>query len=420
MTEKLTVLIRQVRVLDPLSSTDTIADVLIEEGIIKAISPQLESNVTIIAGKGLILAPGLVDLYSSSGEPGHEERETLPSLLAAATAGGFTRLAILPNTIPPLDNPGAIQALKQRHQTLNNPTRLYFWGALTQNRAGEKMTELGDLMQAGVIGFSDGRSLENLAVLRRILEYIQPFQKPIALVPALASLQGKGVMREGNDSIRYGLPGNPSLTEITALAAILEMVAMIQTPVHIMRVSTARGVELIAEAKSRGVPLTASVSWIHLLLDTQALASYNPQLRLEPPLGNPEDRLALIAGVKNGTLDAIAIDHTPYTFEEKTLAFAEAPPGTLGLELALPLLWEHLVNGGELTPRELWQALSSNPLKCLQETPLGCSVGQKAELILFNPQLTWTVGRDSIHSLSQNTPWWGQSITGKVVQTLLY
>ena len=420
MTEKLTVLIRQVRVLDPLSSTDTIADVLIEEGIIKAISPQLESNVTIIAGKGLILAPGLVDLYSSSGEPGHEERETLPSLLAAATAGGFTRLAILPNTIPPLDNPGAIQALKQRHQTLNNPTRLYFWGALTQNREGEKMTELGDLMQAGVIGFSDGRSLENLAVLRRILEYIQPFQKPIALVPASASLQGKGVMREGNDSIRYGLPGNPSLTEITALAAILEMVAMIQTPVHIMRVSTARGVELMAEAKSRGVPLTASVSWIHLLLDTQALASYNPQLRLEPPLGNPEDRLALIAGVKNGTLDAIAIDHTPYTFEEKTLAFAEAPPGTLGLELALPLLWEHLVNGGELTPRELWQALSSNPLTCLQETPLGCSVGQKAELILFDPQLTWTVGRDSIHSLSQNTPWWGQSITGKVLQTLLY
>jgi len=177
---------------------------------------------------------------------------------------------------------------------------------------------------------------------------------------------------------------------------------------------------LMAEAKSRGVPLTASVSWIHLLLDTQALASYNPQLRLEPPLGNPKDRLALIAGVKNGILDAIAIDHTPYTYEEKTLAFAEAPPGTLGLELALPLLWEHLVNGGELTPAELWRALSSNPLKCLQETPLGCFVGQKAELILFDPQLTWTVGRDSIHSLSQNTPWWGQSITGKVTQTLLY
>lgn len=419
MVAKSTVLIRQVRVLDPLSSTDRQADVLIRQGLIEAIEPHLPvPQVPVREGEGLILAPGLVDLYSSSGEPGYEERETLASLVTAAAAGGFTRLAILPTTTPPLDRFEAIQALKQRHENLGSSTRLYFWGALSQNLAGEQMTELAELREAGVIGFSDGRPLENLGLLRRLLEYLQPFGQTIALVPTLASLRGKGVMREGHDSLRYGLPGDPYWSETAAIAAILEIVAAFPTPIHFMRVSTARGVELIAEAKGRGLPITASTPWIHLLLDTQALASYNPQLRLDPPLPNPEERLALIAGVRNGSLDAIAVDHTPYTYEEKTVAFAEAPPGAIGLELALPLLWEHLVWGGELTPLQLWQALSCNPLKCWQQTPISCAVGQKAELVLFDPQLSWTVDQSSLHSLSQNTPWWGQSLQGKVIQTI--
>jgi dihydroorotase len=409
--------LRQVRFLDPLTNGDEIVDVFLEAGIIQAIAPQLTlpEDSEVIEGAGLVLGPGLVDLYSTSGEPGHEERETLESLLACAAAGGFTRVAILPNTVPPLDQASNIQALRQREQLLARATQLYFWGALSHHLQGEQMTELGDLLAAGVVGFSDGLPQDNLGVLRRILEYLQPVGCAIALPPANSSLQGKGVMREGEYSLRYGLPGNAALTETTAIAALLEMLVSIPTPIHLMRVSTARGVALIAQARAQGLPVTASTTWLHLLLDTTNLADYNPYLRLEPPLGNPEDRLALIQGVKAGVIGAIAVDHTPYTYEEKTVAFAEAPPGAIGLPLALPLLWHHLVKPSILTPLELWRALSLNPLQCLKKEPISCAVGAKAELILFAPEQLWTVERGSICSLSQNTFWWEQTLTGKVI-----
>jgi dihydroorotase len=199
----------------------------------------------------------------------------------------------------------------------------------------------------------------------------------------------------------------------------LELVEAIGTPVHIMRVSTARSVQLIQDAKARGLPITVSTSWMHLLLDTKTVGSYNPSLRLEPPLGNPSDLAALRQGMRVGVLDAIAIDHTPYTYEEKTVAFAEAPAGAIGLELALPLLWHNLVETGEWSALELWRCLSTRPAECLLQTPSAIAPGQPAELTLFAPQLTWTVERQSLHSRSANTPWLGQQLSGRVVQTWL-
>jgi dihydroorotase len=184
-----------------------------------------------------------------------------------------------------------------------------------------------------------------------------------------------------------------------------------------MRVSTARSVHLIQEAKARGLPITASTSWMHLLLDTKAIISYNPALRLEPPLGNPEDLAALRQGVRAGVIDVIAIDHTPYTYEEKTVAFAEAPPGAIGLELALPLLWQHLVETGEFSALELWRVLSTRPAKCLQHTPSAIAPGQPAELTLFAPQQPWIAERQTLKSRSDNTPWLGQQILGRVIKT---
>jgi dihydroorotase len=183
-----------------------------------------------------------------------------------------------------------------------------------------------------------------------------------------------------------------------------------------MRVSTRRGVELITDAKARGIPVTASTTWMHLLLSTDAIDLYNPNLRLEPPLGNPSDVEALRQAVKQGVIDAIAVDHSPYTYEEKTLAFAEAPPGAIGLELVLPLLWQNFVATGEWTALELWQALSTKPQFCWQQQPLSLASGQKAELILFDPNLTWTVEQKTLKSLSSNTPWLGKQITGRVLQ----
>jgi dihydroorotase len=223
-------------------------------------------------------------------------------------------------------------------------------------------------------------------------------------------------MREGETSIRFGLPGDPAISETTALATILEIVGEINTPVHLMRISTRRGVELIREAKMRGLPITASVTWLHLLLNTGSIASYHPSLHLAPPLGNESDRKALIAAIKEGIIDAIAIDHRPYTYEEKTVSFAEAPPGAIGLELALPLLWEKLVITGQLSALQLWQALSLNPCHCLQQKPASLTPGNPAEAILFHPQTSWKVTANNLQSLSHNTFWLNQTITGKVLE----
>lgn len=420
MLNNVDLLLQQIRLLDPLTQTDQRADVLILEGKIQEISPhltQIPDNLTKVAADHLILAPGLVDLYSHSGEPGYEERETLQTLTESAIAGGFSRLSILPTTTPSIDNATTLNGLKQRVQSLcqGSSLQVQFWGSLTLNAKGQQMAELKELIASGVIGFTDNAPIPHFGLLRRLLEYLNPFRIPIALVPLNRELQGNGVIREGKESILYGLTGNPAISETSALTAILEVVEATQTPVHLMRISTRRGVELIAEAKAKGLPITASVAWMHLLLNTLDIASYNPNLRLEPPLGNPSDQEALREGVKKGIIDAIAVDHTPYTYEEKTVSFAEAPAGAIGLELILPLLWENLVIKGDWSPLTLWQALSLNPSRCLYQDPPTCQVGQSEDYILFAPHCQWQVEGMSLHSLAMNTPWWEKTLTGKVI-----
>ncbi|QHG16268.1 dihydroorotase [Nostoc sp. ATCC 53789] len=432
----MTELLQKVRVIDPVSEIDELFDVLIADGYIKEVASHIADihpNTQIRDCQGLVLGPGLVDLYSHSGEPGFEERETLLSFLHAATAGGFTRVSILPDTSPAIDNPALVSQLQQKRaegqrgrgveENLSpllpcSPAPLLnIWGAITLDVAGNQMTELADLASAGVVGFSDGKPFENLALVRRVLEYLQPLGKPVAFWPSDRQLTANGVMREGPDALRFGLPPIPASAETTAIAAMLELVAAIGTPVHIMRVSTSRSVELIASAKAAGLPITASTTWMHLLLDTKAVKSYHTSLHLDPPLGNPHDVAALRAGVRAGVIDAIAIDHTPYSYEEKVQAFAEAPPGAIGLELALPLLWQYLVETEEFTALELWRALSTSPAKCLGQEVSAILPHQPAELTLFDPQQIWKVERKSLYTLSQNTPWLGQELKGHVVQT---
>ena len=438
-------LLQQVRVLNPVSGTDQITDVLIDDGYIRSVANNISDvpNDTHIRDcHGLVLGPGLVDLYSHCGEPGFEERETLLSLLQAAAAGGFTRISILPDTSPAIDNPAVVAQLQKRggevgqmrktreisqtrekqnpsfsSSTPPTPPHLNVWGAISLDVAGKQMTELVDLAAVGVVGFTDGQPWENFGLVRRVLEYLQPLSKPVAFWCCDRELIGNGVMREGSDAIRLGLPFIPTSAETSAIAALLELVTATSTPVHIMRVSTARSVELIASAKARGVPITASTTWMHLLLDTQAVKSYNPSLKLNPPLGNPSDLVALRQAVRTGVIDAIAIDHTPYTYEEKTVAFAEAPPGAIGYELALPLLWQHLVETGEFTALELWKALSMNPTECLQQKTSTLTPDQKAELTLFDPEQSWKVEKQNLYTLSSNTFWLGQQLTGRVVRT---
>ena len=416
-------LLQQVRIIDPTQQVDQIADVLIIEGKIEAIAYNITdypTETSVINQSGLVLGTGLVDLYSHSGEPGNESRETLLNLAQAAAAGGFTQSGILPDTIPLIDNLEILTAVRQKSNYLNSSgqnslPQLHFWGA-SYDAANQQMTELGEL-QLGRIGFASRHNLGSLNILRQILEYVQPWQKTIAIALEQNELVGDGVVRDGDVAIRYGMSGNPSFSEAAILAAVLEIVAEIPTPVHIMRVSTQRGVELIADAKTRGVPVTASTTWMHLLCHSEAIGSYDPNFRLEPPLGNKADQLALINGVKQGIIDAIAIDHQAYTYEEKTVAFALAPPGVIGLELALPLLWQRFVATGEWSAIELWQALSSRPRQCLQQTPVAIAPKKAADLVLFDPQQVWTANQANLKSPATNTPWYNQEITGKVIKT---
>ncbi|XHX79011.1 MAG: dihydroorotase [Stenomitos frigidus ULC029] len=429
-------LLQQVRVIDPVSNTDRVTNVLIADGIVQAMGAAIADSADaaeVLDCRGLVLGTGLVDLYSHSGEPGFEERETLQSLLQAASAGGFTRIAILPDTKPTIDNPSSVAWVQDKARgvreageaTQNSELKtqnfflphLYCWGALTLGVQGQQMTELGELATTEIVGFADGRSFTSLLLVRRLLEYLQPIAKPIALWASDPALSGNGVMREGQAALRFGLPGIPTIAETTALAALLECIEPTGTPVHLMRLSTARGVALVEAAKARGLPITASTTWMHLLLNSEAIGSYDPNLNLAPPLGNADDQDALIQGVQSGTIDAIAIDHTPYTYEEKTVAFAEAPPGAIGLELALPLLWQALVATGKWTALDLWRSLSSRPALCLQQQAATIAPGQPAELTLFDPQQVWTVDARSLQSLSANTPWLQQDITGRVVRT---
>ncbi len=414
-------LIQHVRSIDPSTHTDRTVDVLLENGKVRSIGPEISpsNEMTLIDGRGKVLGPGLVDLYSRVGEPGHEERETLHSIAQAGKAGGFTRLNLLPSTQPALDNPAQVQWLKQRVEHLRSVESLpdlQVWGALTLDTAGMQMCEFAELAQ-GVVGFGEGKAIGSFGILLRMLEYTQPFAKPLLLWMWDSALAGKGTMRQGVESLRFGLPGVGQMAETVPLATLLELlrdpsVPRPQVPIHVMRVSTARSIDLIAQAKAEGLPITASTTWLHVLLDSRDLERYPPSLRLPAPLGNEDDRTALVAAIKSGVIDAIAVDHAAYTYEEKTVAFGEAPAGAIGLEFALPMLWQGLVETGQLSAVELWQSLSHKAGDCL-----GVAAGES--WVLFDPQAVWTVTEASLKGRSSNTHLWGQAVMGKVVQVWL-
>ncbi len=428
-------LLREIRLIDPVAQVDRPATVLLDQGQVRAIDPDpqaLPEGTQVIEAAGQILAPGLVDCYSRSGEPGHESRETLASLAAAALAGGFTTLALLPNTQPAMDQPALVQNLRDRWAALPEPSpHLHLWGALTQGAQGEQMSELAELATAGIVGFTDGRSIRDWVLMERLLDYAGPLGLPL-MVMGQSTSASRGPVLEGVEALRLGVVGVSAVAESSALATLLELLRDRPARLHVMRLATGRAAALVAQGKADGLPLTASLSWLQLLCDTSHIdgrrllpgsdrppSPYDPSLHLSAPLGNPADRQALIAALKAGTIDAIAVDHAPYTYEEKTVAFAEAPKGAIGLELALPLLWSGLVMTGELTALELWRSLSQRPAELLGQTPQPIGPGQAQPLIRFDPAATWTVEPAQLRSLAQNTPWLGHKIAGRVVQTWL-
>ncbi|BAY50971.1 dihydroorotase [Thermostichus vulcanus NIES-2134] len=405
-------LLQQVRLLDPVNRQDQHADVLLEEDQLVAIAPaEIPPDAEVIDASDWVLAPPLVDLYSHSGQPGYEARETLDSLLAAAAAGGVQYLNLLPTTEPVIDDPAPWQAL-QRQIPPTAWSQVRVWGALTQGCKGAALTNLAELAASGVVGFCDDRGLTHWPLLQRALTYVQPLEKPVALWPFDSALAANGVARQSGVATRLGLVEQPVCCETIPLLAILELARTVSTPIHLMRLSTARSVEILAQGKPEQV--SASVSWLHLLFEVEDLANYDPNLRLDPPLGTASDRQALIEGIKTGIIEAIAIDHTPLLYEEKMVSFAEALPGAIGLELALPALWQELVAKEYLSALELWHALSTAPARILGIEPPRLEPHSR-NFVLFDPSTTWTVTHQSLRSRARNTPFWQQSLRGQLV-----
>ncbi|MDB5821081.1 MAG: dihydroorotase, partial [Rhizobacter sp.] len=372
----------------------------------------------------LVVAPGFVELAARLREPGHEHEGMLESEMDAAVAGGVTSLVCQPDTDPVLDEPGLVEMLKFRARNLNQ-SRLYPLGALTCGLLGESLTEMAELTEAGCIGFSNAESaIVDTLVLQRSMLYASTFGYAVWLRPQDAHL-GKGVAASGALATRLGLSGVPAIAETVALHTIFELMRATGARVHLCRLSSAAGVELVRQAKAEGLPVTADVSINHLHLIDHDIGYFNAAMRLTPPLRQQRDRAALRAGLLDGTIDAVVSDHTPVDEDAKNLPFAEAEPGATGLELLLSLTLKWAQEEGLSLPDALAR-ITCRPVAVLGEAlgSLAASTGRLveggvADICLFDATARWTLGPASLRSQCKHSPFTGYELTGVVRATVV-
>jgi dihydroorotase len=407
------------RLFDPAASIDAQQDLFIAAGKIVGVGSapaDFTANKTIDA-RGLIVCPGLVDLSARLRAPGYEYKATLESEVAAAAAGGVTSLNCPPDTDPVLDETGLVEMLKFRARTLNQ-THVYPLGALTQGLKGEVLTEMNQLTEDGCVGFSQAEApVRNTQVLLRALQYAQTFGFTVWLRPEDPFLGG-GVAASGAVASRLGLSGVSVIAETVRLHTIFELIRSSGARVHICRLSSAAGLELMRQAKREGLPVTCDVNIHHVSLTDVDIGYFNSQMRFSPPLRSTRDRDAIVAALVDGTIDALCSDHTPVDDDEKLLPFAEATPGAIGLELLLPLTlrWaaEHKVPLQAALAR-----ITSEPARVAGLKAGTLATGAVADICVFDPKAVWKVDRQSIKSQGKNSPWLGYEMEGKVRMTLV-
>ncbi|PPE69567.1 dihydroorotase [Caldimonas thermodepolymerans] len=420
------ILIKNGRLVDPASQLDRTGDVAIAAGRIVSLGT-VSGEFTpdrVIDATGLVVAPGLVDLSVRLREPGHEHEGMLESEMAAAVAGGVTSMVCPPDTDPPLDEPGLVQMLKFRARNLNQ-LRLYPLGALTRGLAGEVLTEMAELTEAGCVGFSQADvPLKDTQVLMRALQYASTFGYTVWLRPQDAYL-GKGVAASGPVATRLGLPGVPVVAETIALHTIFELMRVTGARVHLCRISSAAGLALVRAAKAEGLPVTCDVSINNLHLTDVDIGYFNAAMRLTPPLRQQRDRDAIRQALADGTIDALTSDHTPVDEDAKTLPFGEAEPGATGLELLLSLALKWGEEQGIGLLRTLG-VITNEPVRVLGEAigSLGSSAGRLveggvADLCLFDPEARWVVEPAQLRSQGRHTPFNGYELPGRVRCTVV-
>jgi dihydroorotase len=408
-------LIRNGRVVDPKSGRDAVGDVFVADGRIAAAAGTPDRTID---AKGLVVAPGFIDLSARLREPGYEYKATLESEMDAAVAGGVTSLACPPDTDPPLDEPGLVDMLRRRAKALSR-ARVYPVGALTVKLAGKQLTEMAELAESGCVAFSQANApVTDTQVLWRALQYAATFGFPVWLRAEDAWLAKDGVAHDGEVATRLGLAGIPVFAETIALAQLLELVRATGARVHICRISSAAGVAMLRRARHEGLPLTCDVGIHHLHLCDMDLGYFDSSCRLEPPLRSQRDREALAAGLADGTIDCAVSDHTPVDEDQKLLPFAEAEPGATGLELLLPLALKWGMER-KLTLAQTLARITSEPARILGTASGRIEPGAPADLALFDPQANWRVTPQVLKSQGKNSPFLGLELAGRVRTTIV-
>lgn len=409
-------LIENGRILDPQQGIDRVGRLLIADGAIAAVDASdgdLPQDCTRVDATGCIVAPGLVDLATEVGEPGHEDDETIDSATMAAVASGFTALACAANTYPPIDTATTVEFVRQKAVQADR-CRVYVIGCVSKGRAGEELAEIGALVEAGAVALSDSpRPLSNTALLRRALEYCLMFDKPIIDRPEVTSLTRGGVMHEGMMQLILGLAPMPAEAEDLATSRDLRLLETTGGRLHLSSISTAGGVELVGRAKKRGTHVTVGVRIGNLCYSEDQLRTFDSNFKVNPPLRSHADIDACLRALEDGTIDILTSGHQPKSLEKKMQELDAAPFGMSTLDTALAQVITNLIEPGKLSWKRAIEALSCAPAAALGLPGGSLAVGQPADIVVIDPQAQWTVERATMYSRSSNTPLLGKPLQGR-------
>jgi dihydroorotase len=407
-----------VRLLDPASGLDLHGDLLVRDGLIADFGPGLgrPDGTAAVVQTGAILCPGLVDMRAALGEPGYEYRETIASAAEAAAAGGITTLAALPDTLPAIDDPALVRLLRARGEETGSLT-IHPYGAVTTGCRGEELAELGLLAEAGAVAFTDGgRAVRSTRLMRQALSYAHGFGARIVQHPEEPSLAAGGAATEGELATRLGLPGIPAAAEAILVARDIRLAALTGGAVHFAHVSTAEALGLIRQAKEDGLAVTCDTAPPYFDLNETAIGDFRTYAKLSPPLRKEADRLAVVAALADGTIDAIASDHQPRDADDKRQPFAQATPGGTGLATLLGVTLGQ-VHSGALTLARAIDLLTARPAALLRTGAGRLAKGAPADLCLFHPERIWRVAAGGLPGKAQNTPFDGRALEGIVLGT---
>ena len=415
------VLITGGRVIDPSRGIDETLDILLKDGVVAALDERIAppKGAEVVDAAGYVVAPGFVDLHTHLREPGFEYKETIATGTAAAAAGGFTSVCAMANTDPVIDDaPSASFVVRRARET--GRVRFYPLGAVSKGLKGIELAEIGSMKGEGVVALSDdGKPIVNGNLMRRALEYASMFRLPIVVHEEDPSLVAGGVMHEGWTATRLGLAGWPGVAESSMVARDVQLAALTEGRLHVAHVSTALSLAEVRRAKAAGLHVTCEVTPHHLTLidEDVARSGYDTRFKMNPPLRSDEDRLALIEGLLDGTVDAIATDHAPHHADEKALEFADAPFGVTGLETALPVLVDALLSAKVIGLLRLVELLSTGPARVFGLPAGTLKVGAAADVVLFSTTKPTMVTVEGFRSRSANSPWVGKTLRGRVERT---